>query len=491
MENDQHGERSLANLVPSYLPPFVHVDLPQRLLGSVEGAVPTGVGRSTAEEQRLGGDPVGRIAALEAEVTRLRAAEQSLLESNDALRLLSETASELMSSDQPQVVIASLFQKLSARLGLEAYFNYLVDEEKGKLHLNSYAGIPAEVAREIEWLAFGQAVCGCVAQDGCRMVAEDIQHSKDIRANLVRSFGITAYACHPLIARGKVIGTFSFGTSRKPYFEPHELALMQAVCDQVSMSMERILLISQLQRAVLARDEFLSVAAHELKTPLTSLRGFAQTVVRQIEKGQQVDPVRLHRTFQVVDQQSEKLAYLVSRLLDVSRIEAGRLVLEKRRVDIGQLARTVVEELRITFPHQDIALQVHEPIWVMADPTRLEQVLRNLLDNAVKFGREGECIDVDVWSPEIGSVNVAVRDRGIGIPLEHRGRLFDRFHQAHSAEHTRGMGLGLYISHQIMRLHDGTIDAEFPEDGGSRFVISLPTVLAEVERQREAGKLGK
>ena len=127
----------------------------------------------------------------------------------------------------------------------------------------------------------------------------------------------------------------------------------------------------------------------------------------------------------------------------------------------------------------------------MVDPVRLEQVPRNPLDNAVKFGPVGGRVDVDVWSPEIGTVKVAVRDRGLGIPPEHRDQLFDRFHQAHSAEHTSGMGLGLYISRHIVRLHGGTIDAEFPEDGGSRFVISLPTVLAEVKRQWKAGKLGE
>ena len=127
----------------------------------------------------------------------------------------------------------------------------------------------------------------------------------------------------------------------------------------------------------------------------------------------------------------------------------------------------------------------------MVDPVRLEQVPRNPLDNAVKFGPVGGRVDVDVWSPEIGTVKVAVRDRGLGIPPEHRDQLFDRFHQAHSAEHTNGMGLGLYISRHMARLHGGTIDAEFPEDGGSRFVISLPTVLAEVKRQWKAGKLGQ
>jgi K+-sensing histidine kinase KdpD len=460
----------------------------------MDGAKPIerrGTRPGAAEDSVAGpGSVAAQVAALESEVERLRQAEKALLQSNDAMRLLSETANELLAQENPQEAINTLFEKLSARLGLEVYFNYLVDEEKGKLHLNSYAGIPPDVARDIEWLEYGQAVCGCVARDSCRIVAEDIQHSEDLRADLVRSFGISAYACHPLIAHGKVIGTFSFGTSRKPFFDPHELALMQAICDQMSMAMERTLLIAELRQqycatreALKMRDEFLSVAAHELKTPVTSLRGFAQAVIRQLESGKAVDEARLRRTLQVLDQQSGKLAYLVNQLLDVSRIEAGQLALDRRSVELGELAREVVEAVQMTAPHHDLSLRVHEVIWALADPLRLEQVLRNLLDNAVRFSPKGSRVDVDVWSPDIGTAKVAVRDRGVGIPPEQREHIFDRFCQAHAAEHTSGIGMGLYISRQIVELHGGKIEMEQHAEGGTRVVFSLPTAVVDVKSE--------
>jgi signal transduction histidine kinase len=121
---------------------------------------------------------------------------------------------------------------------------------------------------------------------------------------------------------------------------------------------------------------------------------------------------------------------------------------------------------------------LHSPaaVRIYADPLRIEQVLTNLLDNAIKFSPQGGPVDVEVGSPDPGTARLAVRDRGIGIPPEHRGQLFERFYQAEAAgTYAAGMGLGLYISRQIVELHGGCITAEFPHDGGTRFVVTLPT----------------
>ena len=133
----------------------------------------------------------------------------------------------------------SLCRKVLAFLDCQVFFNYLVDEKEGRLHLNSCVGIPEEEARRIEKLDYGTAVCGCVAREGCRIVAEDIQTGSDPRTNLVKAYGIQAYACHPLLMQGRVIGTLSFGTRTRPRFTPEELSLMKAITDQVAIAMER------------------------------------------------------------------------------------------------------------------------------------------------------------------------------------------------------------------------------------------------------------
>jgi two-component system sensor histidine kinase KdpD len=166
---------------------------------------------------------------------------------------------------------------------------------------------------------------------------------------------------------------------------------------------------------------------------------------------------------------------LVAQLLDISRIQSGRLALQLRTVDIGQLIRDVVTAMQ--HQSQDHTLQVVAPLHLQMriDALRIEQVLTNLVDNAIKYSPQGGPIDIEVASPDGDHVQIAVRDRGPGIPVEHRARIFERFYQADAAQHAAGMGLGLFISREIVELHGGSITAEFPPDGGARFIITLPT----------------
>jgi formate hydrogenlyase transcriptional activator len=170
----------------------------------------------------------------------------------ERFELLSDTASRLLAADQPQEIVNELCRNVIAHLNCHAFFNYLVEKGKQRLHLNAYAGIPAETAKEIEWLDYGVAVCGCAARDACRIVAEDIPNTPDIRTDLVKSLGIKAYACHPLISAGRVIGTLSFGTRTRTTFTDEDLSLMKTVADQVAVAMEGKRL---LEAVSLSRDE--------------------------------------------------------------------------------------------------------------------------------------------------------------------------------------------------------------------------------------------
>lgn len=186
-----------------------------------------------------------------------------------------------------------------------------------------------------------------------------------------------------------------------------------------------------------------------------------------------------------IDVQSQKLARLVDHLLDVSRIEAGRLTLTRSVVDLMPLVRGVVETAQATTSRHTIAVYGPDEARALADPLRLEQVLTNLLDNAIKYSPDGGPVEVHVAVPTADAVQIAVRDRGMGIAPEHWPYIFDRFYQAHAERYASGMGLGLYISRQIVELHGGRIEAEFPPDGGSRFVITLPTGRARAPVHRD------
>ncbi len=163
-----------------------------------------------------------------------------LLAANKRLDILSRTSSRLLASDNPQDLINSLCINVMEFLDCQVFFNFLSDDTKGKLHLNAFAGIPEKSARRIEWLDYGEAVCGCVAREGVRLVAENIPETTDPRTDMVKSFGIKAYACHPLLSHDKVIGTLSFGTSTRTSFNEDDLSLMKTVADQVAIAMTRV-----------------------------------------------------------------------------------------------------------------------------------------------------------------------------------------------------------------------------------------------------------
>jgi signal transduction histidine kinase len=253
--------------------------------------------------------------------------------------------------------------------------------------------------------------------------------------------------------------------------------VVEELARRFAVALENARLHAEAQRATQVRDEFLSIAAHELKTPVTSLRGYAQLLMRNADNP---DPTMLVRALTTINVQSDKLVELTGKLLDVSRIDSGKLRLEPRPVDIAQLVRECVVTARETTDLH--TLKVHAPqssiVWI--DPLRFEQVLANLLTNAVKYSPNGGVIEVSLEPAGDTCIQLRVRDHGLGIPPDRRERLFDRMYQAHGDGYLSGLGLGLFISRQIVELHGGRIEAQFPPDGGTQMCVTLPVGSAPV-----------
>jgi PAS domain S-box-containing protein len=169
-----------------------------------------------------------------------RVSEEALKKTNARMEILSEIAGRLLMSEDPQKLVNELCNRVMNFLNCQVFFNFLVDDNTDKLHLNTFAGISVKSAQKIEWLDFGSAVCGCVARDGIRIVAENITDTPDPRTNLIRTFGIKAYACHPLLSNDKILGTLSFGTNNRVNFSDDDLSLMKVVADQVAIAISRI-----------------------------------------------------------------------------------------------------------------------------------------------------------------------------------------------------------------------------------------------------------
>ena len=226
--------------------------------------------------------------------------------------------------------------------------------------------------------------------------------------------------------------------------------------------------ISSLKELEHERERFLSLVVHELRNPLAAIKGLAQVIERRLRQGMEVEPDRLI----LITKQVDELHRLTTDLGDVNRLQAGRFELKPALFDLAALVREVVDQQQAASPQHVISLSMDdEPIWVEADRQRISQVLINLLGNAVKYSPEANLVEVTV---EVSSrVRLCVRDHGIGVPVEARPLLFQRFLRATNARRQPGLGLGLYISQTLAQASGGAIGYE-PAEPGSVFWLELP-----------------
>jgi PAS domain S-box-containing protein len=237
---------------------------------------------------------------------------------------------------------------------------------------------------------------------------------------------------------------------------------------------ERARLYRKAQAEVRERDEFLSIASHELRTPVTALQLQLQLLQRAVDRSKHVLPPTLASKLGALDRQTRRIALLVNELLDVSRMRLGRLELKLEELDLVEVARETVAHLAEEAARVGCALSVEAAgpqrgVW---DRLRLEQVLTNLLTNALKFGSRQPVV-VSVGG-DSRSARVSVRDSGIGIAPEDQARVFQRFERAVPTAHFGGLGLGLYIARQIVEAHSGTICVESVPREGTTFTVELP-----------------
>ncbi|HEU5317363.1 MAG TPA: PAS domain-containing sensor histidine kinase [Chloroflexota bacterium] len=306
--------------------------------------------------------------------------------------------------------------------------------------------------------------------------ARDVAH-----LHTLRQVGTCALMRVPLPGRDRPLGVLSFGLTRAyGVLDEVDLALAQELAARAAAALENARLYGAAREAIRARDEFLTVAAHELKTPITSMRGYAQLLQRILARGDTPDPSHVQGALDVFVGQSRKLALLVEQLLDVSRLEAGRLQLALERVDVVPLVRGAALGLvagAVAGDERRLTVEAPDSLVWNVDPIRLEQVVTNLVANALRYTPPGSPIEVEVGASHDADgerLRVTVRDHGPGVSEAEREGIFQRFHRAHDDASSGGMGLGLFISRQIVELHGGTLTVEAPPRGGARFVLTLP-----------------
>lgn len=435
---------------------------------------------------------VERLLAASRDITELKHAEELLKRNEARLALLSQTAGRLLASKDPQTIVEALCREVMQLLDCQVAFSFLEDPVTGRLRLNACAGIPEEDLRRIEWLDHESAICGCVAQDedGQRVVAEDVLHSADCHADLMRTCGVQAYCGHPLLGpAGEILGTLAFGTRTRAQFDEQEIELMRIVADQVATAFQQLegrKAISAKNEQLIAADrrknEFMATLSHELRNPLAPIKNSLYILDRAAPGGDQA-----RRAKQIIDRQVNQLARLVDDLLDVTRITCNKVQLQRQRLELNELLCRAVEDHRSEFESTGVHLE-HEPgpdqIWVEADWNRLAQAVGNLLQNAVKFTPRGGRVTLSlVADPIHGQAVIRIADTGVGMTERMLACLFQPFMQAETslARSKGGLGLGLPLVKGLVELHGGTVEATSEGLGrGTEFLLRLPLKPATV-----------
>jgi PAS domain S-box-containing protein len=260
------------------------------------------------------------------------------------------------------------------------------------------------------------------------------------------------------------------------------LSIIRDITDRKLLEAERDLLLQREQaarveaeNALHIRDQFLAVAAHELKNPLTALQGYTEVLQRRAKREQTLNE-RDQRTLQIIATQAKRFHNLIDSLLDIGRIQGGELHIEQRPLDLCSLIHGLVEEMQPSLEHHTIQLECDTHALIIAgDAGRLEQVVQNLLQNAVKYSPAGGPVMVRVYHQQ-DHAYLSISDQGIGIPEAAKASLFEQFYRATNveAQHIPGMGIGLYVVKEIVALHNGEITVQSCEGEGSTFTVSLP-----------------
>jgi signal transduction histidine kinase len=298
------------------------------------------------------------------------------------------------------------------------------------------------------------------------------------RLALLQALGINSLLYAPLVGPSGVQGAIAlFMAESRRRFSDEDRAITVEVARRAALALDNARLYRQARDAVHARDEFLSIASHELRTPVTAISGVAQLALRSQRRGT-LDEARLVRVLEQLVRSSQRMVALTEDLLDVSRLQSGRFDLRLEMLDVQSFVADLVERYRahLSEGHSLVLETDGAPYTIRADAARLEQVLANLLGNAAKYSPDGGSIVVSVGHDEPG-VRISVQDSGIGLPAGTEETIFQAFGRAPNAAHRQiqGLGLGLFICRQIMERHGGRIWAESPgDDQGTTFHLWLP-----------------
>ncbi len=324
-----------------------------------------------------------------------------------------------------------------------------------------------------------------VMETGKYMLSVDVKDEQLVTAaqddnhlRILRELGCNSCLMVPMIYHGKTYGAITMGYGLTKKHDTEGILLGEEVGRKAGVAIENAYLYQSAQRAIAVRDEFLSIASHELKTPITALKLQVQMTRQSVnlEKNLMPDPAKLVKTLDSANDQINRLTSLIEDLLDVTRIESGKISYNLVPLEISSLLNDLTDLYSEHLKNAGCLLNVIkiDKAKILGDRGRIEQVILNLLSNSAKYG-QGRPVSLKVET-EKDFVRIELSDQGMGIPEDKIGSIFDRFVRAVSSKNISGLGLGLYISREIMKAHNGTISVESKVGVGTTFILCFPVL---------------
>ena len=408
------------------------------------------------EHYREGAGRIVRSVGMVHDITDRRKYEVKLRNSLERSDLLATVAQRLLGAENPQGIVEDLCRMVMAHIDCQFFFNYLVDVPGQRMELNAFAGIPAEAAETIRKLDFGVAVCGCVARDAERIIAEHIDTSDDIRTQLVKSFGVRAYCCHPLLIEGELLGTLSFGTRTRPAFSSDDISLMKAVADHVALAMQRLLATKALRES-----------EERIRASLTEKEILLKEIHHRVKNNMQV-------ISSLVDLQADEVKDETMRgvFKDVKfRVRSMAMVHEKlyqsndfARVEFADYVRSLLSYLwraqSSAIPGVELKMHLAPVLLPVNEAVPCGLILNELFTNALKHAfvdRTCGKLNVSLRRNGQGNVVLSVTDDGIGLPPE--------------MDIKKVRSLGLRLVQMLARQLHASVEAK--NDNGATFTISF------------------
>ena len=425
--------------------------------------------------------------ALQAEIAERTRAEAEIQRRNQDLAALNMIATTIGQSIGLEQILNATLDSALRVLEMDGGWVQLLEDDGQTLTLAAQSGVPALAVEEIKRIRTDADSSGKRLEAPPALEIESVLQT--VRRRLRASQPETEFtlAGVPIQAKDRVLGVLGSIRFSPQALCPNQIQLLTTIGRQIGIAVENARLAQQAAEVKILREvdrlrsELIANVSHELRTPLGLIKISASSLLMD---DADFDRATQEKFLHSISEETTKLERIVEHLLDLGRIESGRLRLDKQPTDLGQLVRNTTKAMEaLSDRHRLVSELVTEPLVATLDAKRVEQVLRNLLDNAIKYSPAGGTVTVQVYGDQ-HQILLAVSDEGIGIPAEEWDRIFERFHRVENeiTRRLRGAGLGLAVCRGIVEAHGGRIWVESQPGAGSTFCFTLPVQAREEGR---------